>query len=70
VFFGTKPSIAIYGQLHNLKEITSRMVDLDHYHQTPSPDIQRHSQNAMQARPARMIEHLTYARGLLLIANR
>jgi len=70
VFFGTKPSRATYDQLHNLKEITSRMVDLDQYRQASSPDIQRHSQNAMQARPARMIEHQTYARGLLLIANR
>lgn len=56
----------VHELLHNLMEITSRMVDLDH-----TVKLHRRIYNAIRKRDAsdaraRMIEHLTDARGLLL----
>ena len=60
----------VHELLHNLMEITSRMVDLDH-------TVKLHSRiyNAIRKRDAaeargRMVEHLTDARGLLLSYHR
>jgi GntR family transcriptional regulator, transcriptional repressor for pyruvate dehydrogenase complex len=56
----------VHELLHNLMEITSRMVDLDHTAKLHSRIYHAiRKRDAAEAR-ARMIEHLTDARGLLL----
>ena len=54
----------VHELLHNLMEMTSRMVDLDHTVKLHSRIIQRHTQTRRAEARGRMVEHLTEARGL------